>query len=216
MTEPTPRIVNASGLRLREGPSLTAKVTGSVPRGSVITVTEEQGSWSHVQALRRDGWVASKYLISVDHALAPGLGEEEFPWMPIALSEKGVVETPDDGNTARVLEYLRSTELDAESASDDSTPWCSGFVNWCVEKSGHVGTNSAAARSWLHWGKEIQRPRRGCIAVFDRGNGGGHVAFYVSKGRTGAGIDVLGGNQGNAVRVDCYGAHLLLGYRVPG
>ena len=213
------RIVNASGLRLRDAPFLSAAVLGVLPRGTLVELLEltDEERWSRVLTGngKRSGWMASKYLIEPYEPTAPKTPTEEFPWMPIAMSEKGVRETPGTGNTPRVLEYLRSTDLEHELASEDSTPWCSGFVNWCVEKSGYAGTNSAAARSWLSWGKEIARPRRGCVAVFQRGKLGGHVAFYLSKGQTGAGIDVLGGNQGDRVSVDCYDVNLLLGYRVP-
>ena len=119
---------------------------------------------------------------------------------------------PGDGNNPRVVEYLKSTDLDAASASKDSTFWCSAFVNWCVEKSGFAGSNSAAARSWLNWGKNIARPRRGCIAVFRRGSGG-HVAFYV--GSAGGAYRVLGGNQSDAVCLADYPKARVLGFRVP-
>lgn len=135
---------------------------------------------------------------------------EEYPWMPIALGEMGVAETPGVGNTPRVLEYLYSTHLDPGMAGLDSTPWCSAFVNWCVKRSGHVGTNSAAARSWLHWGSALGVPRRGCVTVFSR-DAGGHVAFFVR-----AELDkiwVLGGNQHDRVTVASYPSHRLLGYR---
>lgn len=132
--------------------------------------------------------------------------------MPVALAEMGVAETPGVGNTPRVLEYLRSTSVDIGMASLDSTPWCSGFVNWCVRRSGHLGTNSAAARSWLHWGVALGVPRRGCIVVFSR-DVGGHVAFFVRL--EGDQIWVLGGNQHDKVTMASYPSHRLLGYRGP-
>jgi hypothetical protein len=73
--------------------------------------------------------------------------------------------------------------------------------------------DSAWAKSWLTWGKEANKPRRGCITVFTR-NGGGHVAFYISK--TSSGIKVLAGNQSDAVNISTYPASKLLGYRIPG
>jgi uncharacterized protein (TIGR02594 family) len=137
---------------------------------------------------------------------------EEFPWLPIALAEMDVAETPGSGNTPRVLEYLRSTNVDIGMAGLDATPWCSGFVNWCVKRSGHVGTNSAAARSWLHWGSALGVPRRGCIVVFSR-DAGGHVGFFLKL--EGDRIFVLGGNQHDKVSVAPYPSSRLLGYRGP-
>lgn len=140
--------------------------------------------------------------------------EEEFPWMTIALREMGVKETPGTGNNPRVVAYLRSTSLDADMAAKDATPWCSAFVNWCVEGCGIPGSNSAAARSWLTWGQVLTVPRRGCIAVFSR-DGGGHVAFFMGISSELDQILVLGGNQGDEVSVRGYDKSRLLGYRLP-
>ena len=207
-------VVTASALRLRELAQLSSTPLSTVPRGTVVDVLgiTPDGHWTQVKAGRRVGWMASKYLVAEDHPLAPKSPREEFPWMTIAMGELGVKETPGAASNPRVLEYLASTNLDPALSSQDSTPWCSGFVNWCVEKSGGAGTDSASARSWLHWGRAIQLPRRGCVAVFSR-SGGGHVGFFVK--RTGTHAEVLGGNQGNAVGVSGYAIDRLLGYRVP-
>jgi uncharacterized protein (TIGR02594 family) len=132
--------------------------------------------------------------------------------MNVALAEMGVTETPGAGNTPRVLEYLRSTNVDIGMAALDATPWCSGFVNWCVKRAGLVGTNSAAARSWLQWGVPLTVPRRGCIVVFSR-DAGGHVAFFMRA--EGEQLLVLGGNQADRVSVAPYHSTRLLGYRLP-
>lgn len=142
----------------------------------------------------------------------PAATEEEFRWMDHALAEQGVKETPGAGSNARVIEYLRTTTLPRALASDDETPWCSAFVNWCLEQAGLKGTGSAAARSWLSWGQSLTVPRRGCIVVLSR-DGGGHVAFYLRT--VGSQLHLLGGNQNNAVCVRAYERSRLLGYRVP-
>lgn len=207
-------VVQASALRLRDKPEVAALQLSSVPRGTVVDVlgVTPDSLWTQVKAGRRIGWMSSKYLVAEDHPLVPKSPREEFPWMPIASAELGVAETLGPGSNPRVVEYLASTNLHAALAQDDSTPWCSAFVNWCVEKAGLAGTDSAAAQSWLGWGREIQMPRRGCIAVFTRGKTGGHVGFYI---RRTAFIEVLGGNQTNRVCVAGYDPARLLGYRVP-
>lgn len=207
-------VVTASALRLREQPTTSSPMLSSVPRGTTVEVIGVAPGelWTQVKAGRRIGWMASKYLVAEDHPLVPKSPREEFPWMPIATSELGVREVLGEGVNPRVAQYLGSTNLDRKAASDDSTPWCSGFVNWCVEKAGLVGTDSASARSWLDWGRPITMPRRGCVSVFKR-DGGGHVGFYI--GRTQTHIQVLGGNQSNMVSVAAYDALRLLGYRVP-
>lgn len=208
-------VVTASALRLREKPEVTGVALSSVPRGAVVDVLglSPDGHWTQVKAGRRIGWMSSKYLVAEDHPLVPTSAREEFPWMPLAIGELGVSEAPGASNHPRVLEYLASTSLHASLAKNDSTPWCSAFVNWCVERAGLAGTDSAAAKSWLGWGRDIQVPRRGCVSIFSRGKTGGHVGFFVR--RDGGLIQVHGGNQDNRVSVAGYETARLLGYRVP-
>jgi uncharacterized protein (TIGR02594 family) len=218
-------VVNVRALRLRASPTLESATLASLPRGTAVEVLPDEhtslgtGVWAHVRAGKRMGWMARKYLTPEDHQAAPPGPCEEFPWMPIALGEVDTAEFTEPGQTnPRVAEYLATTDLGIELAGDDSTPWCSGFVNWGVEKSGHAGTNSAAARSWLDWGRELKLPRRGVIAVFKRGQFGGHVGFFIRRDTLAAGAGrlwILGGNQSDRVSIAGYDPARLLGYRVP-
>ncbi|HOZ21236.1 MAG TPA: TIGR02594 family protein, partial [bacterium] len=116
----------------------------------------------------------------------------------------------------RIVEYLQSTMLESPWNANDETPWCSAFVNWCVERAGYEGTDSAWARSWFYWGTIIESPERGCIAVFKRNNDPycGHVGFFIEENQNG--ISVLGGNQSNSVKTSWYSRDDLLGFRIPG
>ncbi len=207
-------VVTASSLNLRKQPQIADNILGTLDRGSEVSMISKSadGLWLEVNDGQRVGWSSAKYLVSRGSEQTPVVPSEEFPWMAIAVSELGVAEVPGPGDNPRIQEYLRSTDLDRQLASNDETPWCSGFVNWCIEKAGYAGTNSARARSWLHWGKPLTTPRRGCITVFTR-DGGGHVAFYV--GETTTHYVVLGGNQGNRVCVANYEKARLLGFRLP-
>lgn len=130
----------------------------------------------------------------------------------IAKKEIGVKEVEGSEDNQRILEYHQATDL---KASDDETAWCSAFMNWCVQKSGGGGTKDAMARSWLKWGKTIDEPQESDVVIFSaplRGPQAGHVAFYVGPGTAGF-INVLGGNQSNAVRYSMYPKALILGYR---
>jgi uncharacterized protein (TIGR02594 family) len=132
---------------------------------------------------------------------------DNFPWMAIAEGEIGVKE----GNNPRITEYFTTTSLGPQP---DSVPWCSAFVNFCVTQSDNRGTNSAAARSWLHWGTEAEDFVPGCIVVIARGNPGqGHVGFFVNRDANGS-IRLLGGNQSNAVNVTSFPNAQVLGKRV--
>ena len=139
------------------------------------------------------------------------------PWLEIAQQELGVKEISGPEAHPRIIEYHSTTTYGAKS---DEVDWCSAFVNWCMLKAGIDGTNSAAAKSWLNWGKGLSRPERGCIVVFDVPPPAeawkGHVAFYVGESTTDAAfIRVLGGNQSNAVTETGYSKSRILGYRWP-
>lgn len=133
-------------------------------------------------------------------------------WYEIAKGELGTTEIAGPEHNPRIVEYQQATSL---GASDDETPWCASFVNWCLQQAGIAGTNSAAARSFLNWGREIKTPVEGCIVVLKRGNSSwqGHVGFYV--GEIGDRVNLLGGNQGNKVSIKGYKKEDILGYRLP-
>lgn len=128
----------------------------------------------------------------------------------IAKQEIGVKEVDGDGNNPRILEYHDCTTLDA---CEDSVAWCSAFVNWCCKQADVVGTKSAAARSWLQWGRQLDKPVEGAIAILRRppNPASGHVAFYVKE--LGGMVELLGGNQGDQVKYSWYHASDVLGYR---
>jgi len=107
-----------------------------------------------------------------------------------------------------VMEFFLATNL---RPSDDLTPWCAAFTNWCLDRVGLTGTNDAGSQSFVDprfgWGREIWHPglgeapgpaRQGDIAVFRHATdpARGHVAFFhgMTPGVPGW-IDVLGGNQ---------------------
>ncbi len=135
-------------------------------------------------------------------------------WYRIALREmhSGVDEIGGAQHNPRIVEYHAATTL---AATDDETPWCSSFVNWCMMKAGETRTQSAAARSWINWGTPLDAPRLGCVTIFSRppNPSSGHVAFFVEPEPNR--IRVLGGNQSNQVNIASYGADRLIGYRWP-
>ena len=203
--------VTAEGLNVRDEPSIHGKIIKVLSKGDDVGFISASGDdyWYKIEAGDGTvGWASHKYLRKV--VAAP---ESDLPWLAIALAEKGTHEFPGDADNPRVVEYLHSTNLGTPSWNEDETPWCSAFVNWCVEKAGYEGTDSAWAKSWLNWGKAVKKSVVGCIAVFTR-PGGGHVGFYVGETKTA--IRVLGGNQSDAVNESSYAKSRLLGYRLPG
>lgn len=150
-------------------------------------------------------------VVQAQKPLPPDVGPE---WYEIARKEVGQREILGPGMNPRIAEYYKATDLG--KVNDDSVPWCSAFVNWCMREAGVKRTNKANARSWLYWGEELKEPRLGCVVVFSRppNPASGHVALYVSETSAGN-IWVLGGNQSNQVCVSAYGKARLLSYRWP-
>jgi uncharacterized protein (TIGR02594 family) len=133
-------------------------------------------------------------------------------FIKIAEGELDVHESSTTASNKRILEYDATTTLKATS---DKIPWCSAFCNWVVREAGCQGTNSAAARSWLDWGKEIDKPITGCIVVLSRCHDPqkGHVGFFFSQ--TKLFINILGGNQNKSVCYEWFSKYNILSYRVP-
>lgn len=101
--------------------------------------------------------------------------------------------------------------------TSDEIPWCSQFANFIVKKCGDTGTHSAAARSWLLWGRTLSEPTPGCIVVLDRKDANNpsaaHVTFYVCEGNSPDTILCIGGNQGDMVKPTEFKKSKVLGYR---
>ena len=130
----------------------------------------------------------------------------------LAKAEIGTVEWA-KGDNPKVVAYFKDSGN--AGVKDDETAWCAVFVGAMLARSGVKGTGKMNARSYLEWGEPVERKdaRPGDIVIFKRGNSAwqGHVAFFVAD--KGAQIEVLGGNQSDAVNVKGYAASQLLGIR---
>lgn len=135
-------------------------------------------------------------------------------WMQRAEAElaAGVREVRGPEANPRIVEYHAATSFEATS---DEVPWCSSFVNWCLQHAGYEGTRSAAARSWLTWGEPLDEPRYGCIVVLSRGSNPkrGHVGFCVQH--RDEEVRLLAGNQHDAVTIEAFSTARVIAYRWP-
>lgn len=140
-----------------------------------------------------------------DEAVSEGLPIP--PWFSVALREYGTREVPGSGDNPRVLEYHAHTDL---GAREDEVPWCSSFACFCVDKAGFKSTRSAAAISWMDWGRSLHDPQFGCVTVLHR-TGGNHVAFFLDWDDER--ILLFGGNQSDKVCVRDFPVAMLRGFR---
>jgi uncharacterized protein (TIGR02594 family) len=120
------------------------------------------------------------------------------------------------GGASLLLEALRYRGANAKQLGLPAQLWCADFMNYVIKKAGgNKGTQSRAARSFLEFGKRLDGPRVGAIAILRRGGPlNGHVGIV--RGTDGRGNPILiSGNSGNMVRQSSYPKEKVLGYVMP-
>ncbi len=136
----------------------------------------------------------------------------------------GVKEIGGNTDNPQVMAFLN---LDNSWPEHDEVPWCSGFVNYVAWLLRLPRSKSLRARSWLQVGYPIklEDAEKGDIVIFNRGGphdpniieAPGHVGFLAGivddQGVGTAFIEVLGGNQGDQVKISRYRESDLLGVR---
>jgi uncharacterized protein (TIGR02594 family) len=119
------------------------------------------------------------------------------------------------GAAGVLLEALRWRGSTARQIGLPAKLWCADFMNFVLRRAGGKGTQSRAARSFLDYGKKLDGPRVGAIAIFYRkGPNSGHVG--VVRGTDGQGNPiVVSGNHGHTVMQATYPKSKVLAYVMP-
>lgn len=144
---------------------------------------------------------------------------ESMQWMTEARRLIGTREVPGGASNPVIMAW--GNRLGARvlgiAYGADSVPWCGLFAAWCIQHAGITPPKIAIrAKAWATWGTPLPlsgTPPMGAIAVFGR-DGGGHVGFVNSVNADGS-INVLGGNQGDAVNVRRFSRDRLVALRWP-
>lgn len=142
------------------------------------------------------------------------------PWMKIARNEIGQEEIRgDQQHNPKIIAYHATTAL---KATTDETAWCSSFVNWALLQAGFAGTKSAAAISWVNWGKVVHAVNGAITVIYNAkaansslSSSGNHVGFLVQE--TATHYQLLGGNQSHSVKLTNFpkSSWILKGHRWP-
>ncbi|TCA08576.1 TIGR02594 family protein [Rhizobium leguminosarum] len=130
-----------------------------------------------------------------------GQAAEDAPWLDRAREELGQTEVPGNPSNPHIVEYLKAVGFGSDAR--DETPWCAGFVAWCIINSGNQQAagvaqslpNRSFASAWLNLENVLPSPAIGAIGItkaYSRDTTG-HVGF-VSEVRD-DGVMILGGNQ---------------------
>jgi uncharacterized protein (TIGR02594 family) len=94
--------------------------------------------------------------------------------------------------------------------------WCARFLNLILTKTGYRGTGSDAARSFASYGRRINEPRIGAIAVLSRGKNQnlGHVGIVTGVDGNGNPV-IISGNHGRRVGESTYPRARVIAYVMP-
>ncbi len=119
------------------------------------------------------------------------------------------------GAAGVLLEALRWRGRTARQIGLPTQLWCADFMNFVLRRAGGKGTQSRAARSFLDYGKRLDGPRVGAIAIlYRKGNNSGHVG--VVRGTDGQGNPILvSGNHGPTVTQSVYPKSKVMAYVMP-
>jgi uncharacterized protein (TIGR02594 family) len=210
--------VTANTLNVRSGPGASNEKVDTLKSGAQVQIYEESDGWMRIGPGR---WVSGEYVSKSTGAPtnkpaagtnAGGGGSGAKPsWITVAEGESGQKELKESGkHNPRIVEYHSTTG----KFKDDETPWCASFVNWVFKQAGIAGTGSASALSWKKFGKDLKKPAYGAVGVIDWGGGKGHVGFVV--GMQGKNVLLLGGNQGDSVKVSSFPVSKFVAFTVPG
>ncbi|UMY16675.1 TIGR02594 family protein [Methylobacterium organophilum] len=138
---------------------------------------------------------------------------EKPGWLVLAEALNGLKEAPGAANNPEVVKLFADAGF--PGIKTDSTAWCAAFVNAMLERAGHRGSRSLAARSFEGWGVGLKEPVLGAIATKKRGNSAwqGHTFFVVGANKDT--VFGLGGNQSDAVNVASFKRSEIVAYRWP-
>jgi uncharacterized protein (TIGR02594 family) len=95
-----------------------------------------------------------------------------------------------------------------------ATLWCARFMNFVLQRVGLPGTASDLAKSFTSYGKRLQGPKVGAIAVMNRGRSGGHVGVISGFDKKGDPI-VISGNYSHRVAEAVYNRSRIIAYVAP-
>jgi len=135
--------------------------------------------------------------------------------MPKSRTDAAEAAAQVPGASGVLLEALRWRGRTAKQLGLPSQLWCADFMNFVLRSAGGKGTQSRSARSFLQFGKRLDGPRIGAIAIFYRkGPNNGHVG--VVRGTDGEGNPiVVSGNHGPTVKESIYPKAKVIAYVMP-
>ena len=139
----------------------------------------------------------------------------------IARAELGLHEQVGPGSNPRIMAMAERVSrqpgcgwVKTFYASDD-VPWCALGVSDALVQAGlPIPANPLSAGAYRVYGDRLSGPKAGAIAVKAR-QGGNHVGLVSAISTDSKHLQILGFNQGDAVREDWYLASVFDAFRAP-
>lgn len=140
------------------------------------------------------------------------LAPEEImpPWMSELNRRAGLNEVKDN---AALTAFLKIGQW---LGNPKDLPWCGDAVESAIVKTlpkEVVPPNPFFAQNWAKFGKDVGAPIVGAIGVIAWGPTSGHVGFVA--GVDGNRVNMLGGNQTNAINVSSFPRSKYIAFRWP-
>lgn len=192
-------------------------------RGYPLTGTSYFGPQTDtsVEEFQRKSGLAATGIVDAATArlldrVAPAQPAPQTPlWLAVSLSHLGLHEGVGAADNKELIADIQTVAADYQH---DATPWCAGWVSFCLSKAGEKPSSQPLwALSYSDTRNQpvvkLEGPAVGAIAVKTR-NGGGHVTFVAGRTRGGA-LACCGGNQNDEVNVSPYNASVFVGFFWP-
>lgn len=138
-------------------------------------------------------------------------------WLNLARKEIGTKEVPGPGDNPAIAKYWDDAGIGDVAMGQDEVPWCAAFVGAMLKRGLVEPSGKANARSYEKWGQALASPCLGCIVVISRPPTAwqGHVGFYLGTDKSARRVQLLGGNQSDAVSIAEFSLDRLVAYRWP-
>jgi uncharacterized protein (TIGR02594 family) len=200
--------------------AITARLALSKVKGT-MKISEFVAETEVVLAKALDAAFDKIKTLAADELPRPSSGGGgSAPWFQIAQAEMqaGVSE---QSNPDRIKSYFAAVPLTAGS----ETPWCGAFASFCMKQSGNpVPDGAARAANWKAWGSHSVPLGShdipvGAVVVLSPSKdgttgGSGHVGFFSKSSEDGKRVELLGGNQSNAVKLSSFPVTQIAAIRV--
>jgi len=183
-------------------------VKGSMKISEFVAITEAVLAAALDAAFDKIKTLAADELPQSDPSPSGGI-TGSTPWFQVAQAEMdaGVSEQsmPD-----RIRSYFVAVPQNVGSTIPH---WCGAFAAFCMKQSGNAVPNGAAiAANWKNWGsKSVPLGSHnipvGAVVVLTPSPGtatSGHVGFFSAFGADGRNLQLLAGNQSDAVKISSF------------